>query len=400
VPDIKRLTFTGNIGQIYRDDGTMVKMVPSVHNQWIPDGGNAFPTPPIPPGGSTIVITAAMVEAAVTSVGGSLTAMVDTSANIAAVFNAAVAGSYPDILSSKNRVACLVGECAQETDWYKTTTEYGAGGHAYSPYDGRGFIQLTWQTNYAGFGAWMNSIGKLSDATYFVDNPTALAELQYAAYTAIYYFTQKSWSGKNLFEWCDTSSTPWHDISRAINRGDPASTSAAYGEADRTTAIDAVWAITPDPTSPTVPTGLQDAVAAWMVAHTGDFRYSQASPQRLDPVTYGQTDCSGCVAYAYKVAANGKHIGWWTGTHDDGQQQYGTVIENGGSGGTPNETNMVKGDLVFFNWSGPNINFDDVKMYIGSNQLSGQGGPGMGPVTKSLSGVCAVAYNWRVRRYL
>lgn len=195
MPDIKRLTFTGNIAHLYRDDGSIVKMIPFTDNQWIPDGGNSYPTPPPGTAGSTIVVTAAMVEAAVTSVGGSLAAMMDTSANLATAFNDAVANSYPDILTSKNRVACLVGECAQETDWYKTTTEYGAGGNTYSPYDGRGFIQLTWQTNYSGFGAWMKSIGRLSDATYFVDNPTALADMQYAAYTAIYYFTQVKWSG-------------------------------------------------------------------------------------------------------------------------------------------------------------------------------------------------------------
>ena len=374
-------------------------MIPTVQNQWVPENGKQYPIPPGSSGGATIAITAEMIEAAVTSVGGSVSAMLDTSANLAAAFNAAVAGSYPDILNSKNRVACLIGECAQETDWFKTTVEYTAGSKSYSPYDGRGFIQLTHQENYAAFGKWMQSIGKLTDANYFVDNPTALGDVQWAAYTAIYYFTQPKWNNRSLLEYCDTSSDPWSDISRAINRGDPASTSPAYGEADRTTAINAVLAVTPAPTSPTPPTGVQDALVAWMTGHVGDFRYSQASPQRLDPITYGQTDCSGLTGYVYETVAN-KHIGWWTGTHDDGQQQYGTVVAEGSSGSSPNEADLVKGDLIFFMWSDYNANFDHVDMYIGSNQVCGHGGPGMGPNIKTMNTRCAAAYRWRVRRYI
>lgn len=399
MPDVERLTFKGNVGYLYRDDGSVVTMVPTVQNQWVPENGKQYPLPPGGSGGPTIAVTAAMVEAAVTSVGGSLSAMLDTSTNIAKAFNDAVAGSYPDILSSKNRVACLVGECAQETDWFKTTVEYSAGSNSYSPYDGRGFIQLTHQSNYAAFGQWMQSIGKLTDANYFVDNPTALGDVQYAAYTAIYYFTQVKWSGQNLMQLCDTASDPWANISRAINRGDPNSTLAAYGEADRTTAINAVLGVTPDPTSPTTPTGLPDALVAWVEAHEGAFRYSQASPQRLDPVTYGQTDCSGLMGYVYETVAN-KHIGWWTGTHDDGQQQYGTVIESGSSGTSPDEALLQKGDLIFYMWSGYNANYDHVDMYVGANQVSGHGGPGMGPNRKTMDTRCAAAYQWRVRRYL
>jgi predicted chitinase len=399
MPDVERLTFKGSVGYLYRDDGSVVTMVPTVQNQWIPENGKQYPLPPPAAPGATISITAEMVEAAVTSVGGSVSAMLDTSANIAAAFNDAVAGSYPDILSTKNRVACLVGECAQETDWYKTTVEYTAGSNSYSPYDGRGFIQLTYQSNYAAFGKWMQSIGRLTDANYFVDNPTALGDVKYAAYTAIYYFTQVLWSGQNLMQLCDASATPWHDISRAINRGDPASTDPAYGEADRTTAIDAVLGVTPDPTTPPAPTGLQDAVVAWVEAREGSFRYSQASPQRLDPDSSGQTDCSALMGRCY-LDVTGKHIGWWTGSHDDGQQQYGSVVVEGGSGSSPDESLLVKGDLIFFNWSGPNPDYDHVDMYVGANEVSGHGGPGMGPTRKTMNTRCAAAYNWRVRRYI
>lgn len=399
MPDIERLTFKGRIGYIYRDDGSVVTMTPTVANQWVAQNGKQYPIPPGEASGAKIVVTAAMIEAAVTSVGASVGAMIDTSANIAKSFNDAIAATYPDILSSKNRVACLIGECAQETDWFKTTTEYSAGSNSYSPYDGRGFIQLTHSSNYAAFGTWMKSLGLLTDARYFVDNPTALSAIRYASYTAIYYFTQVKWDSKNLFQLCDTASSPWSNISRAINRGDPNASSPAYGEADRATAINAVLGVTPDPASDPPATGLQAAVVDWMTSHVGDFRYSQSSPQRRDPVTYGQTDCSGLTGYIYETVAK-KHIGWWTGSHDDGQQQYGTVVQNGVNGTSPNEANMVLGDLVFFNWDGPSPDFDHVDMYIGDNKVCGHGGPGMGPNIKTLSTRCAAAYNWRVRRYL
>lgn len=398
MPDITGLTFAGNVGIIKRDDGSIVRMIPATVNQWLPDGGRLYPTPPPPSGSPTITITGAMIEAAVNSAGGSLAAMIDTSDNIAAMFNDAVAKSYPDILSSKNRVACLVGECAQETDWYKTTTEYGTG-QSYAPYIGRGFIQLTFSSNYADFGAWMKQIGLLTDSNYFVDNPTALSDKKWAAFTAIYYFTQKIWNSQNLFEICDTSSTPWANVSRAINRGDPASTSPAYGEAARTAAIDAVLAVTPDPTAPTPQTGTQQALATWMTDHLDAFRYSQQSPQRLDPVTYGQTDCSGLTYYVYKTVAN-TNIGTWTGTHDNGQQQYGTLIQTGVHGEAPNEANLVVGDLIFFNWDSTNTVMDHVDMYIGNNQVCGHGGPDMGPNIKTMNTRCQAAYNWAVRRYI
>ena len=391
-----RLTFTGNVGHVYQDDGSKLTFIPYTENQWhnqakSPTGGN--PTTP----GTRTGITAEMVEAAVTSVGASVGAMLDTSANIAKAFNDAIEATYPDILTNKNRAACLVGECAQETDWFKTTTEYTAGSNPYSPYDGRGFIQLTHQGNYAGFGRWMKTFGLVTDVDYFVDNPERLADVKWAAYTAIYYFTNPKWDNRNLFQWCDTSSTPWHDISRAINRGSPNAGSPSYGEAERTTAINAVLAVTPDPAGPEVPPGsVQERLVAWMLDHTGDFRYSQG-PKRLDPITYGEADCSSVLWYCFKTVAN-VHIGQWGGAHDDGQQQHGTIVIQGT--GAPNESVMVPGDCVYYNWDGPSANYDHSEMYIGGNQVSSHGGPGMGPVVKQLDTRCIRAYNWRVRRFV
>lgn len=397
-----RATFAGNVMYVYQDDGSNIRLYPATENQWIA-GGRGASTPPDAGNGDSggITITAEMIEAAVLSAGGSLSAMIATSQEIADSFNNAIAGSYPGILTSKNRAATLVGECAQETDWFKTTTEYSAGGNWYSPYDGRGFIQLTHRENYAGFGKWMKGLGRLTNTNYFVDTPTRLADLKWASYTAIYYFTQVKWSGKNLFEFADDSSTPWSDISRAINRGDPYASSPAYGETVRATAINAVLGVTPDPTPPDSGgggSGVADEIVAWMKDHLDAFRYSQNLQKRRDPVTYGETDCSALINYIYEKKAN-KHVGWWTGAHSDGMQQYGTSVISKRSG-TPDESLMELGDLVFFNWSGDSNNYDHVDMYTGPNEVCGHGGPDPGPDLGSLSGRCGYAYNWHVRRYL
>ena len=142
------------------------------------------------------------------------------------------------------------------------------------------------------------------------------------------------------------------------------------------------------------PTGDQAAVVAWLVAHINAFAYSQGSG-RTSPLTSGYTDCSALVWFAYRTVT-GLEIGTWTGA----QQGYGTVIQDGVAGSSPNEANMVLGDLLFYSWSGPNSNYDHVDMYTGPNQVLGHGGPGSGPTYKTMDTRAAAAYEWRVRRYI
>lgn len=376
---------------VHFDDNTIQRCLSLSTNRWMGRRtGSATPPPSDDAGeGTGVAITAGMIQAAVQSVGGSTSAMVGTAQGIADSFNAAVNKVAPGILSSKKRAAVLVGECAQETDWYKTTTEYGAGGASYAPYVGRGFIQLTWQSNYAGFGKWMKAKGLLTDENYFVNNPERLADLQWAPYTAIYYFS-RTFEGETLWEWCDATSSPWSAVSRAINRGSPSATSPAYGESVRATAINAALAVAPEPTQPT--SGDGEALVKWMLDHVGKYAYSQASG-RLTPDAYGYTDCSGLVRYCYLQVCK-KEIGTYTGA----QQNYGRIIID--TNQALNESIMRKGDLVFFNWSYNNPKFDHVEMYLGNNQICGHGGPGNGPTVKSLSGNVSSAYNFRVRRYV
>ena len=391
--DVARIERKGDRLAIYHRDGTIAFANLYPNGQWVVGYGTA---PSSGGSGSGVTITADMIAAAVQSVGGSTGNMVDSAANIAKAFNDAIALVDPTLLSSKNRAACLIGQCAEESGWFQTTTEYGGGvGYSYYPYCGRGFIQVTGVGNYRAFGQWCVSKGLLSDADYFVNNITALADLKWAALTAIWYFS-KTWGGKTLWQLCDEASSPWYDIGSCINWGEPGH--IPYGASERATATNAVLAITPDPGV----SGSDAAakVAAWIISKEGAYYYTQGAG-RLTPDQSGGTDCSALMWYAYKNFA-GIEIGQWTG----GQQGYGTIVQEG-TGALTDRSKLRVGDLVFFNWSYPTATFDHVEMYIGSGKfgadtISGHGGnPYYGPVQKSLAQQTSwAAGGWRVRRYL
>lgn len=84
--------------------------------------------------------------------------------------------------------AAFLATMAQESAYFRTTTEYSAGRNRYSPYDGRTFEMVTWETNYRAFGVWCKSKGRVTDSEVFVKNPTALADYKYAWDGGVWYF--------------------------------------------------------------------------------------------------------------------------------------------------------------------------------------------------------------------
>lgn len=179
--------------------------------------------------------------------------------DIALAFNEAISKYGEGQFTTVESVAALVSECMMESAYFRTTEEYAKNGR-YAPFIGRTFIQITWKANYAAFGAWCKGKGLVSDASYFVDRPARLAETKWAAIGGVWYFTQVMFHGKPLTAYSGNIA----QVGKAVNLGNPFSTSVPNGQRAREAAYVAVRALGPSilPTPPAVtPKGFDMAAA-------------------------------------------------------------------------------------------------------------------------------------------
>lgn len=127
----------------------------------------------------------------------------------------------PDLGNDKNCVAAIIGECAQETDWFCSLVEYGGANARYAPYYGRGCIQCTWESNYRACGDWAGGQGYSTSGAEMVANPGKMATMPYAWVSAIWYFVSRIpahyWQQQN-----------WNAISGLINAGSASYYVSAY----------------------------------------------------------------------------------------------------------------------------------------------------------------------------
>lgn len=107
--------------------------------------------------------------------------------------------------------AAFLATCAQESAYFRTTTEYG-GTKRYDPYRGRTFTQITWESNYRDFGRWCHARGIPVDPEHFVRNPVALGELRWAWLGPIQY-----WEENGIWRWANPGD--FLAVSQAINGG-------------------------------------------------------------------------------------------------------------------------------------------------------------------------------------
>lgn len=92
--------------------------------------------------------------------------------------------------------AVVIAQTMVESNYYRSTREMKAkpgtalhkNQQRYAPYYGAGFVQVTWKSGYAGFGAWAKREGLVKDGNYFVKNPAKLGDKKWAWSTVEYYF--------------------------------------------------------------------------------------------------------------------------------------------------------------------------------------------------------------------
>jgi predicted chitinase len=120
----------------------------------------------------------------------------------AELVDAVMSGLAAAQCDNPNRIAMYLAQCGHESDGFATTEEY-ADGSAYEGradlgntqpgdgvrFKGRSWIQITGRNNYQAFSQWAFDTGITTDNAYFINNPAALAELQYAGVGAAWYWT-------------------------------------------------------------------------------------------------------------------------------------------------------------------------------------------------------------------
>lgn len=284
--DIRNVDAFGDNPIVHWDDGVNIPLIRN-GSFWVPQRKHPESSSSGSTGGSDgsgsgsgVAVTEAMIKAGCDAGGYSNPTYHDQGgyAGVAKLFNDAIAKTHSP--TTKKQAACMVGEAIQETGGMYYWVEAG-GPFRCDPYRGRGYTQLTWSDNYSSFGAWCKKYNVVDNSGYFVSNPDAVATLPYVALTSIWEFDQK-YSGKTLWEIADVSSSPWSRVSRAINTGNPDASFPANAESLRAKIIDAVLAVTPNPTN---------NGGSGSLKPVDDYPYKNDSWNAVDPWGFYKREC-------------------------------------------------------------------------------------------------------------
>lgn len=90
--------------------------------------------------------------------------------------------------TNPKRIAMWLAQVGEESGSFVYTEEINKSG-PYAPFIGRTWIQITWQANYAAFGAWAQHQGLVDDPNVFVNDPQSLADLKWAGVGPAWYWT-------------------------------------------------------------------------------------------------------------------------------------------------------------------------------------------------------------------
>lgn len=224
-----------------------------------------------------------------------------SSARAAAILPEVVDGLTAAQCTNVKRIAMWLAQVGHESDNFNATEEYANGDMTQERwiYKGRTWIQLTWKSNYAGFSQWCFDRGLVPTATYFVDNPKALADLKWAGLGAAWYWTVARPQINGL---CDAGDLV--GVTQVINGGQ-------NGIDDRRTRYNRALALGDALlTLTTTTTGDEDEMAGWTQASVDRAmllleNIAGVRRQSLSPLRWpGEGDVNTCAGFAWSADAN------------------------------------------------------------------------------------------------
>jgi predicted chitinase len=128
--------------------------------------------------------------------------------------------------TTAKRVQMFVAQLGAESGSFRYTEELASGaeynwrsdlGNIYAGdgqrFKGRTYIQITGRHNYAALSKWAHSKGYVPTATYFVDHPTALADVKYIFLGPVWYWIV----ARNMNSYADNNDIV--GATRAVNGG-------------------------------------------------------------------------------------------------------------------------------------------------------------------------------------
>ena len=143
----------------------------------------------------------------------------------------AILDACPAMLGLASLAYCLATTFHETARTMKPIEEYGRGkGRTYGPtgFWGRGFVQLTWEANYAKATAALRKLGVLTAAEDLVKTPAIAMRPDVAAAILFYGMVEGWFTGKKLADYFGPGRNDPVGARRIINGTDKAATIAGY----------------------------------------------------------------------------------------------------------------------------------------------------------------------------